>query len=142
MDDATAGNRLKTLQAEITQLKARAAELADTISTEPAMPPPGTIETLQQYLTDVITSGTSAERKAARHLSPRSASLRKESSPCFLIVAGQRPRRRHRPHRPRSHRQARPDGGRESRPGIPGVPRGSVQVRWQAANARSCRDQS
>ncbi len=65
MDDATAGYRLKTLQAEITQLKARAAELADTISTEPAMPEPGTTETIQDYLTDVINGGTPAERKAA-----------------------------------------------------------------------------
>ena len=65
MDDATAGHRLKTLQAEITQLKARVAELADTISTEPAMPAAGTIETIQDYLTDVITSGTTSERKAA-----------------------------------------------------------------------------
>jgi site-specific DNA recombinase len=65
MDDATAGHRLKTLQGEITQLKARAAELSDTISAEPAMPEPGTIETIQGYLTDVIISGTPAERKAA-----------------------------------------------------------------------------
>jgi len=65
MDDTTAGPRLKTLQGEITQLTARADELADAMDGEPAPPPPGTIERLQTYLADTIASGTRAERKVA-----------------------------------------------------------------------------
>ena len=35
------------------------------MGTEPAAPPPGTIERLQAYLADAITSGSANERKAA-----------------------------------------------------------------------------
>jgi site-specific DNA recombinase len=65
MDDATAGDRLKKLRGEIAQLTARADELSDTMGSEPAPPAPGTIERLQAYLADAITSGTPTERKAA-----------------------------------------------------------------------------
>jgi site-specific DNA recombinase len=65
MDDATAGDRLKVLRGEVTQLTARADELADAMGSEPAPPPPGTIERLHTYLADTIASGTPAERKAA-----------------------------------------------------------------------------
>jgi len=62
MDDATAGERLKVLRGEIAQLTARAADLADAMGSEPAAPPPGTIERLHTYLADTIASGTTAER--------------------------------------------------------------------------------
>ena len=65
MDDTTAGPRLKTLRGESEQLKARAEEITDTIDAEPSGPPQGTIERLQTYLNDTVTSGTPAERKAA-----------------------------------------------------------------------------
>jgi site-specific DNA recombinase len=64
MDDTTAGDRLKALRGEIAQLTAHADELADAMGSEPTAPPPGTIERLQTYLADTITSGTQAERKA------------------------------------------------------------------------------
>ena len=65
MDDATAGQRLKTLHDQITQLTTRADELTQALSDEPAPPPPGVIKDLQAYLADAIASGTPAERKAA-----------------------------------------------------------------------------
>ena len=65
MTEETAGQRLQTLRGEITQLTARAEELADAIGAEPAPPPPGVIGRLQTYLVDVMTGGTPGERKAA-----------------------------------------------------------------------------
>ena len=65
MDDATAGQRLKTLHGQIAQLTIRADDLTEALSDEPAPPPPGVIEDLQAYLADAIASGTPAERKAA-----------------------------------------------------------------------------
>jgi site-specific DNA recombinase len=65
MDDATAGQRLKTLHDQISQLTARADELAEAIGSEPAPPPPGVIENLRACLADAIASGIPAERKAA-----------------------------------------------------------------------------
>ncbi len=40
MTEETAGQRLQTLRGEITQLTARAEQLADAIGAEPAPPPP------------------------------------------------------------------------------------------------------
>jgi site-specific DNA recombinase len=65
MDDATAGQRLKTLHGQITQLTTRADELTDALSHEPAPPPADMIADLQACLADAIASGTPAERKAA-----------------------------------------------------------------------------
>jgi site-specific DNA recombinase len=65
MDDATVGQRLKTLHGQIAQLTIRAGELTEALSHEPAPPPAGVIEDLQAYLADAIASGTPAERKAA-----------------------------------------------------------------------------
>ncbi len=65
MDDTTAGPRIRELRDQIEQLKTRRDELADTIHAEPAEPPPATIDRLRHYLSDTITNGTSAERKAA-----------------------------------------------------------------------------
>ena len=64
MDDATAGQRLKSLHGQVAQLAIRADELTEALSDEPAPPPPGVIEDLQEYLADAIASGTPAERKA------------------------------------------------------------------------------
>jgi len=83
MTEETAGERLTALRMEITQLTARAAELHDTLATEPAAPPPAVIEHLQTYLTTVITSGTPGERKTAiEALVAEIGSPTKESSPC------------------------------------------------------------
>jgi site-specific DNA recombinase len=65
MDDAIAGQRLKTLHGQIAQLTIRAEELTGAFSHEPALPPVGVIADLQAYLADAIASGTPAERKAA-----------------------------------------------------------------------------
>jgi site-specific DNA recombinase len=65
MDDATAGQRLKTLHDQIAQLTVRAEALTQALSDEPAPPPPGVIADLQVCLADAIASGTPAERKAA-----------------------------------------------------------------------------
>jgi site-specific DNA recombinase len=65
MDDATAGERLKTLHDQIAQLTIRAEEITEALADEPAPPPPGVIEDLQAYLADAVDSGTPAERKAA-----------------------------------------------------------------------------
>ena len=65
MTEETAGQRLQTPRGQITQLTARAEELADTIGAEPAPPPAGVIERLQTHLADVMTGGTPGERKAA-----------------------------------------------------------------------------
>jgi site-specific DNA recombinase len=65
MDEESAGARVRKLRGEITQLIARADELTDAMGSEPAAPPPSTIERLQAYLADAITSGTANERKAA-----------------------------------------------------------------------------
>jgi site-specific DNA recombinase len=65
MDEESAGDRVKKLRSEIAQLTARAEELADAMGSEPAAPPPGTIERLQAYLADAITSGSANELKAA-----------------------------------------------------------------------------
>jgi site-specific DNA recombinase len=65
MDDATAGQRLKTLHGQIAQLTIRAEELTEALNHEPAPPPASVIEDLQAYLADAIASGTPAERKAA-----------------------------------------------------------------------------
>jgi hypothetical protein len=46
MDDTTTGDRLRQLRSDITQLQARASELADTMASEPSPPPPGTVERL------------------------------------------------------------------------------------------------
>jgi site-specific DNA recombinase len=64
MDDATAGQRLKTLHGQVALLTIRAEELTEALSDEPAPPPPGAIEDLQEYLANAIANGTPAERKA------------------------------------------------------------------------------
>lgn len=65
MDDATAGQRLKARRGHVAQLTARAEELTEALTDEPAPPPPGVIEDLQACLADAIACGTPAERKAA-----------------------------------------------------------------------------
>jgi site-specific DNA recombinase len=65
MDDTTAGPRIRELQQQITQLKARRDQIAATITAQPAPPPPGTFEHLATYLPEITTAGTPAERKAA-----------------------------------------------------------------------------
>jgi site-specific DNA recombinase len=65
MDDTTAGQRLKVLHGQIARLTARAEELTEALSHEPAPPAPGVIADLQAFLADAIASGTPAERKAA-----------------------------------------------------------------------------
>jgi hypothetical protein len=65
MDDTTACDRLSKLRGEIAQLTARADAIVDSLGTEPAPPPPATIERLQAYLASAITNGTPNERKAA-----------------------------------------------------------------------------
>jgi site-specific DNA recombinase len=65
MDDTTAGPRVTALRAEIDQLQARHHDITDTISDEPAAPPPHTITQLGTYLHTILDTGTPAERKAA-----------------------------------------------------------------------------
>ncbi len=65
MDEAVTGQRTTKLQAEIAQLKARAAEITDTLATTPEGPDGATIAHLQDYLPEVTASGTPAERKTA-----------------------------------------------------------------------------
>jgi len=65
MDEATTGNRVRKLQNEITQLRARAADIAATLATTPQGPDPATITRLAGYLTDILSSGTPAEQKTA-----------------------------------------------------------------------------
>lgn len=66
MDDVTAGPRLRELQHELTQLKARQAELDDASNEQPQPPPPGILAHLRAYLPALISSeGNPIERKAA-----------------------------------------------------------------------------
>jgi site-specific DNA recombinase len=65
MDDTTAGPRIKELRHKITQLKARHHDLTETLTAQPAAPPPGTLDYVRAYLRDLITTGTPGERKRA-----------------------------------------------------------------------------
>jgi len=65
MDDTTAGPRLRELRDDITRLRARHAELTDTISA-PQPPPAATLDHLRGYLPRLLTAhGPAIERKAA-----------------------------------------------------------------------------
>jgi site-specific DNA recombinase len=84
MDDATAGQRLKTLHDQIAQLTIRTEELTDALARELVPPPAGVIADLQAYLANAITSGTPASAKPpSKPSSPKSASPTTGSSPCF-----------------------------------------------------------
>ncbi|WP_434742462.1 recombinase family protein [Micromonospora sp. SH-82] len=65
MDDTTAGPRIRDLRHRLTQLHTRHAELETDLTTQPTAPPPGTITRIRDHLTAIMTSGTTAERKAA-----------------------------------------------------------------------------
>jgi site-specific DNA recombinase len=66
MDDVTAGPRLAQLTTELTQLRARHAELTDTINAQPQPPAPDTLEYLASYLPQLLTAdGNTIERKTA-----------------------------------------------------------------------------
>ena len=65
MDDAVAGPRIRELRHRLTQLQARHAQLADELDRQPAPPPPSTIARIREHLTEIMSSGTTTERKAA-----------------------------------------------------------------------------
>ncbi len=65
MDDATAGPRIRDLRQQLARLQAHHAQLADEAVIQPAPPPPGTIARIRAYLSQIMTSGTATERKAA-----------------------------------------------------------------------------
>ncbi|MFD2768257.1 recombinase family protein [Micromonospora eburnea] len=65
MDDATAGPRIRELRQRLAQLHTRHAELETDLAAQPAPPPPGTITRIRDHLSMIMTSGTTAERKAA-----------------------------------------------------------------------------
>jgi site-specific DNA recombinase len=66
MDDVTAGPRLAQLTTELTQLRARHADLVDALAAEPAPPPPATLDYLAGYLPQLLAQeGSTIERKTA-----------------------------------------------------------------------------
>jgi site-specific DNA recombinase len=67
MDDATAGPRLRELQQQLIQLKARQAELDDTnADNQPQPPKPAALSQLRAHLAELVTEeGNAIERKAA-----------------------------------------------------------------------------
>ena len=66
MDDTTAGPRLAQLAVELTQLRARHADLTDALAAEPAPPPLATLDYLAGYLPQLLTQeGSTIERKTA-----------------------------------------------------------------------------
>ncbi|MFV2110284.1 recombinase family protein [Micromonospora sp. LOL_015] len=65
MDDATAGPRIRELRQRLAQLHTRHTELDADLTAQPAPPAPGTITTIRDYLSTIMTSGSDTERKAA-----------------------------------------------------------------------------
>jgi site-specific DNA recombinase len=98
MDDTTAGNRLNTLRREITQLTACAVELADTVGSQPAPPPPATMERLHAYLASIIAAGTPAELKAAIEALVAEVRITDDGIIPLFCIPGPRTRSRRRRH--------------------------------------------